>query len=236
MNLLDEYYNVFIYCGGKCGSSTLCTTFNQYFKTIQLHTNKYYKINLKKNKNVFDTIDLSCTQYENVYFIDSYRLPIERKISSFFQNINSHVPNYKSLKIKELIHIFNTKYIYTIEEYHSINEVMTYYNVPLFDTFDFDKRYNIVQKDNKIFIKVLFKDITQWENIFSDIFSCKITIYNNNISEYKNYNSIYQTFKDNYLVPKKYIETKLLQDQEFKIYNTKQEQYEYIQHWLKKSY
>jgi hypothetical protein len=115
-----------------------------------------------------------------------------------------------------------------------MNEVLRHYNVPLFDTFDFNKRYNIIKQDNKVFIKLLFKDITQWENIFSDIFSCKIPLCNDNLSELKDYNTIYQEFKNNYLVPKKYIET-LLQDREFKIYNTKEEQESYINNWIKKS-
>jgi hypothetical protein len=191
---------------------------------------------MKKNTPVFDIIDLSCKKYEHVYFIDSYRTPIERKISSFLQNLSLHLPNYIDLNIDDIINFFNKKFIYYLEEYHSINEVMTYYNVPLFKTFDFNKKYNILKKDNKIFIKLLFKNIDIWENIFNEIFSKKIKLCNYNLSETKDIFILYTKFKDKYKVPKVYIETILANDTEFKIYNTEEEQREYINKWLKRSY
>jgi len=235
-NNAEEHFNVFIYCGGKCGSSTLFETFLKHFKTTHVHSNYYYINILRKNTSIFDVIDVSCKKHEYVYFIDSYRTPIERKISSFFQNLKLHLPNYKDLTIDDIIRFFNTKLIYRIEEYHSINEVMTYYNVPLFKTFDFDKKYNIVQKDNKVFIKVLFKNIDIWENIFNEIFSKQINLCNVNISEKKDISILYNEFKANYKVPKAYIETTLANDTEFKIYNTEEEQRDYINKWLEKSY
>ena len=86
----DLNYNVYIYCCGKSGSSTLHTTFikNRYH-SLHLHGIKYYKIHLAEsniNPNIFEVIEESMKNNENVYIIDSYRLPIERKISSFFQN------------------------------------------------------------------------------------------------------------------------------------------------------
>jgi hypothetical protein len=55
-----------------------------------------------------------------------------------------------------------SKCLNELEEYNSINEVLEHYDIQLFDTFDFDKRYNIVKKDNKVFVKILFKDIENW--------------------------------------------------------------------------
>jgi len=232
----EEHFNIFVYCGGKCGSSTLYITFLKHFRTIHIHSNYYYINIMKKNTPVFDIIDLSCKKYEHVYFIDSYRTPIERKISSFLQNLSLHLPNYIDLNIDDIINFFNKKFIYYLEEYHSINEVMTYYNVPLFKTFDFNKKYNILKKDNKIFIKLLFKNIDIWENIFNEIFSKKIKLCNYNLSETKDIFILYTKFKDKYKVPKVYIETILANDTEFKIYNTEEEQREYINKWLKRSY
>jgi hypothetical protein len=135
---------VFVYCGGKCGSTTLYETFtNNGFESIHIHSNDDYKQIFKENGNSsFDLIDLKCKNFENVYIIDSYRTPIERKISSFFQNLMHHLPNYNELSIQEIITYFNDNKLYELEEYHSINEVLEYYNIPLFNVFDFNTKHS----------------------------------------------------------------------------------------------
>jgi len=230
-------FNVFVYCGGKCASSTLCHTFtNNCLANIQVHTNKYYKHINNTENTIFDIIEASCKKYEAVYIIDSYRLPIERKISSFFQNIEFFLPNYNNLTIQELIEFFNDTLIYGIEEYHSINEVLEYFGLPLFTVFNFEKRYNMITQDNKIFIKILFKDIKKWDIILSEIFQKNIIMVNSNLTKDKEINGIYIQFKEQYKVPKKYITNFLVNDSEFKIYNTESQQKEYIEKWLEKSY
>lgn len=230
-------YDIFTYCGGKCGSSTLHNTFiNNGFTSTHVHGQSNYKDRLIiENKDldhtIFDVIDSSCKLDKDIFFFDSYRTPIERKISSFFQNINEHLVNYKELSVEEIIHFFNERFIYELEEYHPINEVLEHYDIPLFDTFDFEKRYNIVKKDNKVFVKILFKDIENWSSILSEILGKEITIHNDNISENKEYYSLYKEFREKYRVPLPYLEN-LQNDREFKIYNTYEEQQEYINHWL----
>lgn len=94
----------FVYCGGKCGSSTLNNSlFKNRFRSIGLHSNEEYK--LRNNGNsILDIIHSSSNTNETIYFIDSYRNPIERKISSFFQNLDSEKYNFP---INELIEEFN---------------------------------------------------------------------------------------------------------------------------------
>ena len=76
-------YQVFIYCSGKSGSSTLLNTFKMnYYQCTKLHTNIKFEWQFKKS--IFDMIDSSCEKFDKIYIIDSYRTPIERKISSFF--------------------------------------------------------------------------------------------------------------------------------------------------------
>lgn len=230
-------FDIFVYCGGKCGSSTMKKTFMENdYSTLHTHGDCEYSIRTNKEENIFDVIDFSCQSKDKVYFFDSYRTPIERKISSFFQNIHKLLPNYNKLKIEELIDFFNKNLVYSLEEYHPINELLKHYNIPLFDTFDFNKGYNIVEKDNKVIVKVLFKDTYKWNNIFSEILGKEIMIKNCNISKNKSYYKLYTEFKEKYKVPKLYLENVLVKDKEFKIYNTIQEQEEYIHYWTNKSY
>jgi hypothetical protein len=114
--------------------------------------------------------------------------------------------------------------------------VLEYYNLPLFDKFDFKKGYSIFKNDNKIFIKLLFKNINNWEEQLSEIFQKKIIIQNENLTKNKNINNLYEKFKKQYKVPKEYILNELINDNEFKIYNSEEEQKEYIELWMQKSY
>ena len=66
--------------------------------------------------------------YDDVYFIDSYRLPLERSISSFFQGIDKIEPDYLNKSIEYLIDLYNN-YHYTNEDYFSIDEIIKYINV-----------------------------------------------------------------------------------------------------------
>jgi len=227
---------VFVYCGGKCGSSTLHTTFiNNNYNSLHVHSNEHYQSFCEDYSTIFEHIDITCKKHERVYVIDSYRTPIERKISSFFQNISSHLPNYEALTIQELIDWFNNNMIMHLEEYHSINEAFAHYNLPSFTKFDFTRRYNIMQHKNITFIKVLFKDIHNWGAILSQIFQKEITMYNENLTENKEIYNLYKQFKELYKVPQTYLYKALLQDAEFKIYNTEIEQADYIRIWSKRT-
>ena len=232
-----ELYNVFVYCSGKTGSSTLNKTFIENgYTSIHIHCNENYQIHYNKQNTIFEVIDSSCKYYENVYIIDSYRTPIERSISSFFSNISVYLPKFYEFSVEELIAFFNNNFFYYLENYHPNNEVLTHYNIPLFDSFNFEKGYNIIKRDNKTFIKVLFKDLTKWKTILSEIFGKQITLYSDNLTENKEEYNLYKQFKELYKIPKDYINNVLINDREFKIYNTEEEQKDYIQKWLEKSY
>ena len=223
-------YNVFIYCGGKAGSSTLHKTFiENNFKVLKQH-------NICDNANIFDIIEESSKHNDTIYIIDSYRTPIERKISSFFQNISLYLPDYSNYTVDELILFFNENLIYSIEEYHSIDEILNYYQLPLFDEFDFSKKYVMKQHNNIKIIKVLFNNINEWNEIFSTIFEKDIVFHNDNLTQDKPINLLYNEFKREYNVPVNYLNNQLLNDKHFQIYNTHKDKREYIKKWLNKSY
>ena len=232
--------DVLVYCGGKCGSSTLHTTFkNNGYKSYKIHDNSYFKYlcdRFKKDtdKTIFDVIDFSIQQGKPIYIIDSYRTPIERKISSFFQNIGKYISNYSEKPVEEIINIFNKKFLYKLEDYESIDEVIKHYGLDTFTDFDFKNKYNIVKKDNIIFIKIRLNDINEWSDILSTIFEKKIVMSNENLTSNKQTNKLYNEFKENYRVPEKYLNENLLNDSNFLIYNSKEEQEKYINYWKNK--
>jgi hypothetical protein len=191
--------------------------------------------NKDKGKTCFDVIDYN-KKLKTLYIIDSYRTPIERKISSFFQNINIHLPDYKNKKTEEIIQIFNNIFLTELENYKSIDELFQHYKLPSFTEFDFEKKYNIVEKENINFIKIRFCDINSWEHILKNIFNINITIYNDNLSIQKPNNNLYNEFKSLYKIPKDSLHSILEKDDDFKIYCTIEEQEKYISYWENKSY
>lgn len=231
----DKYKNiqVFVYCGGKCGSKTLYKTLSQYFTTGHFHNQQSFMYHHKiTDYTLFDIIDYNSKIYDNIYIIDSYRTPIERKISCFFNNIQHYFPNFKNISTRELINYFNKQnLIYGAQEFHPIDEIMNYYNIVPFSNFDFKNKYNICKKDNIHFIKIRFSDIQNWDKILQNIFKKKINIINDNMSITKFYNDKYIHFKQYYYIPNDYLNIFLKNDINFKIYNTNEEQKEYYKKW-----
>lgn len=236
-NIPERYKNikVFVYCSGKCGSSTLTSTLNQYYKTLHVHRNEYFYIkSQQKEFTIFDVIECNATSQDQIYIIDSYRNPIERKIASFFQNLHTHIPDYRQYELKNLVETFNNQFLANLEEYHSIDEIMTHFNLPLFETFDFEKKYNLLVYKNINFIKLRFNDINDWSTILENIFNIPITLKNDNMSELKYYATMYNNFKNIYYVPNEYYTLQLPADKYFKIYNTEEEQKKYYEKWNEK--
>ena len=231
----NDNIDILVAVGGKCGSSTLRNTFTMNgFRTIKVHSRANFHAQFSYD-GLIDCINASSID-KKLYIIDSYRTPIERKISSFFQNIHYHVPDYENKTCDELISIFNEKFLHSIAELHTINEIMDEYDVEPFQSFDFTNQYIQKTKGNLVFVKILFKDISSWDTILGSILNKNITIYDENLTSSKPTNSIYVEFKQKYKVPITYLHNLIDKDKEFKIYNTKDEMEEYIDKWTKVSF
>jgi hypothetical protein len=204
--IINPPYDVIIYAGGKTGGSTLHNTFlhdwkfcrpihlhqNKFFKDAQLIGNKPFK-QTDNPKSIFDLVK------EEAYFIDVYRNPIDRKISSYFQNLEHNrrefeVPN--NLTIDEEVDYFQMHIFHNIENYESMSEVMKHYRVN--DAMEYKGDYWIKRRDKFTFIKLKFDKISKWNQILSDIFGREIEIKNANLSSEKEYYPEYITFKKIY--------------------------------------
>lgn len=231
MNNVD----VFIIAGGKCGSSTLRKTFlNQNLFTIKSHNPKCFK-NQFGYDGFFNTLFKS-SQNRQLIILDAYRTPIERKISSFFHNGEKKIPGFLNLSVDEQIKLFNTKYLYEIENQHIINEVYNHLHIPHKKSYDFNNKYFVQQYKNILIIKLHYNDINNWGNRLSKILKRPIEIVSDNISKDKNYYMNYKLFLEKYKVPKHYLRVELTKDAEFKKFQSSTQQKEYYNMWLKKSY
>ena len=113
LNNSYELYNDIIFVGTTLWSNIQSQNMNDIclmndFKQIENMTYDNYKLlHKRKEQSIFELIDSSLSFFENVYIIDSYRDPIERKISEFFEKIGSYhfnnednnMNNYNVIKV-----------------------------------------------------------------------------------------------------------------------------------------
>jgi hypothetical protein len=229
-------YNVFVYCSAKCGSTNIHETLlARGIKNLHTHGNFCFKDTFKVKYSVFDLIDYYTNLFpqETFYFIDSYRTPIERKISSFFQNNEKFIMETST---EDLVAHFNKLPLYLLENYHSIDQLLINYGVPLFREFDFQKGYNVVKKDNKVFVKLLSKNINEWDVALGDVLGVDFCMKTSNQAQDKIVGKKYKEFKEIYKVPAFYLDSVLPYDTHFQIYNTEQDKEKYLKEWREKSF
>ena len=223
-------YDIIVSTGGKCGGRTLFKTFVENgFETFFTH-GSYDDGDIKSMEEL-----ISIQEKNNIYIFDSYRTPIERHISSFFQNINIHILKpLDKINVDMLIYWYNQCY-FDCDNYHPLDTMLNIFNGY---EFDFNKEYikKIIELENKriIYVKLRFKTIYLWKNILSEILGKDIIIHDDNLSCNKSYVHIYNEFKKKYLVPVNYLNYLISQDT-FIRYNTLLERDEYIKEWKNKS-
>lgn len=241
----NNVYEVFVFCSGKCGSTTLHKTFVENgYKALHEHSDFCWQVINKMKGSIFDVIEKSRKHYGKIYIIDSYREPISRKISAFFQNLDIELNKYfkknnsfefyvNNLSTSQLIDIFCECNLKNGENYHSIDEICCYYNIPYIKEFDFKKGYILIEHENITIIKLLYKNIKNWNNYLSEIFNKEIVLFSDNISETKIYNNKYNDFLKTFKVDKDCLESILKNDVTFNIYNTDCEKQAILDKWSK---
>jgi hypothetical protein len=211
---------VYINCGGKSGSKTLEKTLSQHFKCVHTHGNFYFQKHVLKNDKymLYDAIKQSMAHFDQVYIIDSYRQPIERAISSCFQN-----------KPKTTLDTFNYNLLIG-ENYSCLEETLYEFGIKSIHKFDFKKKYFLTKYKNVNIIKIRFSDINEWGKILSNIFNMPITMCPDNLSHNKSYYENYLNVLKNIKIPTYYFRC-LINSREFKIFNTADETNHYVNKW-----
>lgn len=239
---VKKIHDVFVYCTGKSGSTTLETTFKKMkYDVLRAHSIHDF-LKIKKNNyeeygenvNIFDIIDESKKNKEKIYIIDCFRYPIERVLSEFFHHIavgRKYLPEYKNYTIKELINIFNNKYLCKMGNYNSLNDILIHYKLTQFEQRKEGERYLLKTHENIVFIKLFFENISEWDSILSEIFNKQITIHKHNMTNKKPYYDVYKKFLEEYKVPNKYYLNILENDKNLMVFTTNEEREKYLEYW-----
>jgi hypothetical protein len=140
---------------------------------------------------------------KNVYVIDIFRSPIERKISEFFEQIstlhfNNSEKNINNYNVNKVINRFNHLFPYL----GNTDYYKERYNLLHFpETFDFNNKY-ILQNVNGIkYIKLRLKDSHEWGNILTFILNVPIIIVTDYTTDNKPLANLFRSFKELYRIP-----------------------------------
>lgn len=224
---------IFVYTPPKVGSTTLVSSLrlslSDNYNVIHIHDDVMLSVLTGiNNVTVNEIISFLANENKNVYVIDIYRTPLERKISEFFEKIsiyhfNNSEEHINKYSIKRITDRFNKVFPYLAIGEHYFDK----YGIETPTEFDFNKKYTL-QTVNKIeYIKLRLKDVSEWNSILSLVFKRDILIVNDYLTEDKKISKIYNKFKQEYKVPSNLYN--LIEDNKYlKVYLTDDERNKYL--------
>ena len=228
---------MFVYSTPKVGSTSIVSSLRIFGITkiniIHIHDEEMLKVLGHISDITINELILYNTYLgKDVYVINVYRSPIERKISVFFEKIGSYhfnnqdenVNNYNILKVIER---FNNIFPWIGIGDHFIDK----YNVTIPEKFDYINKYTLVHDNGIKFITLRLKDSNEWGNILTNIFGFKICIIKDYESSNKPIKNLYNLFKSSYKIPINLLNEQI-NDKYFKYYYSEEEIQNYYNDWL----
>ncbi len=231
---------VFVYSAPKVGSTSIVTSLRIFgddkLDVIHIHDEEMLQV-LGNIKGITINEIIQYNKYlgKDVYVIDVYRSPIERKISAFFEKIGAyHFNNFdekvNQYNIQKVINRFNKIFPYIGEGDHFIDK----YNIPIPLKFDTNKKCILLQNNDGIkYIKLRLKDSRVWSNILGHLFKINIVLVKDYESSSKPIKDLYAMFKSQYRIPKNYLDN-LLNCKYLNYFYSEEEKKEYYDEWFKK--
>jgi hypothetical protein len=227
---------IFIYTPPKVGSTTLVTSLRvslgKGYNTIHIHDETMLSVLTGINNVKINDIILFLSNHgKNVYVIDVYRTPIERKMSEFFEKIcpyhfNNSAENISKYSIKRISDRFNKIFPHIENGDHYFDK----YDISEPISFDFEKKYILQRINNIKYIKLRLCDSNLWSYILSNIFQEDIIIIHDYKTEHKLIGQLYKTFNSEYKLPSNYLDI-IKSDKYFNFYYNEVERKNYLNMW-----
>ena len=239
---LNKHNNklVFVYSAPKVGSTSIVSSLRLFgsdkLNIIHIHDEEMLKVLANINNITINEIILF-NKYlgKDVYVINVYRSPIERKISVFFEKIASyHFNNYDNqvnkYKLTKVINRFNNIFPYIGLGDHFIDK----YNINIPSNFDYNNKYSVVNENNIKYITLRLKDSNEWGKILTNIFGFRIEIIKDYESTNKPIKELYSLFKKEYKIPINFLDN-ATNNKYIQYYFSENEIKEYYSEWIGKS-
>ena len=228
---------IFVYSKPKVGSTCLVSSIRLFastvFNVVHVHDEDMLQV-LSNIKNVTVNEIILYNRYigKEVYVIDVYRSPIERKMSTFFEKIDSYHFNntceqINQYDIHKIIHRFNKLFPHIANGDHFMD---TYpIQIPL--VFDYQNKYLLVEQDGIKYIKLRLKDSHEWSTILTKLLGHQIQIIKDYETVAKPIKELYLKFKDTYRVPSHFLKELIHECKYLNYYYSLEEKEEYMRIW-----
>lgn len=242
LNINNNNHNklLFVYSAPKVGSTSIVSSFRIFgidkLDIIHIHDEEMLNVLVKiKDITINEIILFNKYLGKDVYVINIYRSPIERKISTFFEKIgsfhfNANDEEVNKYNINKVIQRFNNIFPWIGNGDHFIDK----YNIQIPNSFDNINKYLLVTENNIKYITLRLKDSDEWDKILTSIFGFDIKIIKDYESSKKPIKDLYNLFKKNYKIPINHL-NEILNDKHFKYYYSQDEIDIYYKQWLEKS-
>jgi hypothetical protein len=231
---------LFVYSAPKVGSTSIVSSLRIFglekVDTIHIHDEEMLHVLGDINGITINELILF-NKYlgKDVYVINIYRSPIERKISSFFEKIGSYhfnttEQNVNKYNVEKVMNRFNNIFPYIETSDHFIDK----YSITIPEQFDYEKKYMLVKENDITYLTLRLKDSHQWGRILTNIFGFNIRIVKDYESTNKPIKDIYNLFKKKYKIPINFLD-ELLNCKYLNYYYSSDEVKEYYNEWNSKS-
>lgn len=231
---------VFVYSAPKVGSTSIVSSLRIFgtdkISVIHIHDEEMLRIlGSVSGVTINEIILYNKNIGRDVYVIDVYRSPIERKISAYFEKIGAHHFNnsdeiVNTYNVNKVINRFNNIFPHIANGDHFIDK----YGINIPTQFDHSTKYLLVQENGIKYIKLRLKDSVFWGSILTSIFGTNIKPIKDYESSNKPIKELYARFKSVYRIPKNLLD-ELTNCKYFNYYYSEEERQEYIAEWTAKS-
>ena len=230
---------VFVYSAPKVGSTSIVSSLRIFgtekISVIHIHDEEMLRILGSVTGVTINEIILYNKHIgRDVYVIDVYRSPIERKISAYFEKIGTYHFNNKdeivnNYNVNKVINRFNNIFPHIANGDHFMDK----YGITIPTQFDHSAKYLLVQENGIKYIKLRLKDSVFWGTILTTIFGINIKTIKDYESSNKPIKDLYSRFKNSYRIPQNLLD-ELTKCKYFNYYYSEQERNEYINEWTVK--
>ena len=228
---------IFVYCPPKVGSTSLVSSLrlslNDTFTITHVHDETMMRIvSGIENITIQEIIEYNAYINKNVFVIDIYREPLERKMSEYFGKLsayhfNTTDKNISTYSIDRIIERFNLIFPHIANEDH-FHEKYNICDTEKNTQFDFEKKHICVkQKNNLLYLKLRLRDASMWPEILEQYIGKKIIMIRDYERNKLPLANLYNIFKQKYKIPGNFINI-IEQDQQFQTYLSPHEQNHYL--------